>query len=162
MNFDRGGFNHYLRVEADDPAVCVLTSASGARFRNLFNLVSLPAMDEAAARRSLAQLWPLEPGKTASFTSLARTTSGNTAIFTDRWLVARREGLLVGGETRDTVVLERSSEGAVDNVSAANYTFWLDAETGALLKMTYSVIRGNAAGIAPFEATRIRVPRQPG
>jgi hypothetical protein len=116
-----------------DPAICLVTTGLGQRERRLLGLIALPAEDEPAWRAGLWPLWPLEAGRSSSFTGFARNFRGERVFYRHEWRVEGAQRLRIGSQTRETTVLRvrttyaDGGRGRHDVVR----TIWLDSETGA-------------------------------
>lgn len=143
-------------ADPSDPLVCLQTVESGPR-RQLLNFYTFPITDEPAVRRGFAALWPLEPGRTATFTFVGRARDGNTYQYVRRWRVERAEQLLIGGVPRNTLVLTQTEEDVSFGRLSMTSTYWFDTASRTFIKGSVLVRRGTT-NAQPFEATQIMVP----
>jgi hypothetical protein len=151
------GFLAFSGADPADPLVCLATNSTGQQQRRLYNFWILPLEDEASIRRGFGSLWPLAPGRTASYTFIGRSGDQNTFRYAENWRVLRTETLNIGGQPRSTVVMQRTQEGMLGNSFLGTDTYWYDTGIGAFIKREISVTRGRSGG-APFEARSITAP----
>ncbi len=147
----------YRGADPTDPVVCLATNAAGQDQRRLYDFWILPVEDEGSLRRGFAALWPLAPGRSASFAFMGRSERNNTHRYAETWRVLRTETLEIGGSPRNTVVLQRRQEGMLGNNFLGTDTFWIDVGTGAFVKRDVGVTRDRSSG-RPFEALSIAAP----
>ena len=159
IEFTNGALTYRGADPADpaDPVVCLATNAAGQEQRRLYDFWILPIEDEGSLRRGFAPLWPLAPGRSASYTFIGRTERQTTSRYTETWRVLRTETLEIGGSPRNTVVLQRRQEGMLGNNFLGTDTFWFDIEAGAFVKRDVGVTRDRSSG-RPYEALSIAMP----
>jgi hypothetical protein len=104
-----------------------------------------------------APLWPLAPGRSASYTLIGRTERQTTSRYTETWRVLRTETLEIGGSPRNTVVLQRRQKGMPGSNVLGTDTVWFDIEAGVFVKRNVGVTRDRSGG-RPFEALSIVLP----
>jgi len=149
----------YEGADLTDPSVCLLTSSDGKQIRRLFNFYNLPANDAASIRRGFSALWPLEIGKTASFTYTApHAITRTNLLYRDTWRVERAESVMLAGEQKHVLVLTRMHERMYDDRFASTETYRYDPQTGVFLSRTVQVQRGLSLA-RPFEVARIQLQR---
>jgi len=148
----------YEGADQNDPSVCLITGSDGQQIRLLFNFYRLPTADEAGIRRGFSALWPLEIGKTASFTFIGTDRTGKTFSYRDTWRVERAERVMLDGEQRNVLVLTRMQEGMLGNDFSGTETYRYDPQTGVFLSRTVQIQRG-VSWSRPFEVTRIQLQR---
>lgn len=157
VHLNTGGRLEYRGADPSDPTVCLATNASGQQQRRLYNFFSLPLTDERSVRQGLQSLWPMAVGGTANYVFIGRTDRGETFQYTESWRVLRAEPLTIGGVVRNTLVVQRTQEGRMDNRFLGTDTHWWDTATGAWVKGEVSVTRGNTSS-RPYQATSITRP----
>jgi len=159
VTYSDGSNVRYEGADQNDPSVCLLTSSDGQQIRRLFNFYNLPAADEASIRRGFSALWPLEIGKTASFTFNApHSITRTNLLYRNTWQVERAERVMLAGEQRHVLVLTRMIERMYDNRFSSTETYQYDPQTGVFLSRTVQVQRG-ISSTRPFEVARIQLQR---
>jgi hypothetical protein len=149
-----GGATHIFRgSDPDDPAICV-REVNGTERRHLFNLLPLPMREERPARQALAALWPLEPGRSASFQHSVAAANNDTFVQRETLRVERAETVLLAGRQRDVVVISRAIEA---QWWAGHETHWYEPASGLFLKRESTAIRGTFRP-SSSEARAVRLP----
>jgi len=159
VTYSDGRTVRYEGADQNDPSVCLLTRSDGQQIRLLFNFYNLPTADEASIRRGFSALWPLETGKTASFTYITHSRDvTRTFRYRDTWRVERAERVMLAGEQRQVLVLTRMQEGMFNNNFSGTETYQYDPQTGVFLSRTVQVQRGISSA-RPFEVARLQLQR---
>lgn len=121
------------------------------------NWFTLPLTDEQGTRAGVAALWPLEPGRTASFTFIGSTNAAQTFRYREDWRVVGQQRVSVAGGERDVIVIERRQRGMFENNYDGTDTLWYDLQSRTFIRRNITVRQGQP-GAGNFEATRISVP----
>lgn len=143
-----------------DPFTCTGSTIAGGPQAWLANLYPVPTEDEATLRRNLAALWPLEPGKSITFTRQIGGTAGALAFITTGWHVLGQQTLPIAGRPRQVLVIENSEN--MPNISGYSgvWTLYYDLQVRALVGGDLRVLRGfNQA--QNWRAVSITVPGAP-
>jgi len=132
----------YTGTAAGDPFTCTGGTTTSGSQSWLANFYPVPTEDESTLRRNLAALWPLEPGKSISFT---------------RQIGAPNGALPVAGTERQVLVIENSENMPRIGGYSGVWTLYYDLQARAFVGGDLQVLRGfNEA--RNWRATSITVP----
>ncbi len=146
----------YGGAAAGDPFTCTGTTMRGAQSW-LANLYSVPTTDEDTLRRNMAGLWPLEPGKSISFTRQIGSPDGALAFINTGWHVLGQQSMPIAGSERQVLVIENSENMPRIGGYSGVWTLYYDLQARAVVGGDLRVLRGiNSA--QNWRATSITVP----
>lgn len=149
-------------TDASDREICLVEvrGRNGTRQQQrLFNYWSMPNTHAAVIRDHFGQLFPLQVGKTATF-SVPSWDLRNmaTVMMQENWRVVRRETVAVGTQQRNAFVLERAR--GFETPDRARFrdevTIWIDEELGVLLRQQFAQVNGRSRNGTSYRATAIR------
>lgn len=147
----------YGGAASGDPFTCTGSTTAGGQQAWLANFYPVPTEDEATLRRNLATLWPLEPGRSVSFTRQIRASNGALAFVTTGWHVLGPRTLPVAGQQRQVLVIEHSENVPTMSGYSGIWTLYYDLQARAFVGGDLQVLRGfNSA--QNWRATSITVP----
>jgi hypothetical protein len=117
------------RGAMQEPSVCAVRTGRLST-PMLYGIQSVNVKSLREVRAGLADLFPLAVGKRSSFVTFDETYPGRT--WHEKYEVLRHEAITVASDTFDTYVLQWTniSGGGSEHV----YTYWIDTQTGIVLK----------------------------
>lgn len=142
--------------DSADPLIC-LTQGGERRLLGLWRLTQPSAQ---AALGPLRGLFPAQPGRQIQF-FYTRTESRThlSGSYTDTWRVLGTEPLDIPAGRFNAVALERQTGGGTVGRFHRRLRFWLDAATGAPLKVVHDAQGGTTdPGVRSWEAISLRLP----
>jgi hypothetical protein len=147
----------YTGAAAGDPFTCTGTTVAGGGQSWLANFYPVPTEDESTLRRNLATLWPLEAGKTISFTRQIGAPNGALAFINTGWHVLGQQSMVIAGAPRQVLVIENSETMPRLGGYAGVWTLYYDTQARAMVGGDLRVLRGTNTA-QNWRATSITVP----
>jgi hypothetical protein len=129
---------------ASDPAVCNFVNYKNEPDARLFNFYPMEPSSTAAVKAGMGDLFAgRKTSVTFDYTSPTRYLSHDT------WTFTRREPVVIGGRSFDTVVLELDRQYEGRNQNHWHLVEWLSAKDGLWVKGQSTLVSGQATGMPP-------------
>lgn len=139
----------FVGQDAEDLGICLVHVGEQTR-RLLFGLWTPIGPDVAEARTALARLLEGGPGTTVTIREHVMTDS-----WQETWQRGEEEALALSSGTRRAVRLERRMRLHGPTGFTAHVTYWMDADTGVVLKAQHRHIDGRRLPYRDVVMTRL-------
>jgi len=147
-------------ADPSDAALCRFVSSSNAvAVGELWNFWSVPGNELDQKRAVLAELWPAHVGRSVDRTlSLKESGTNIVTLYREQWTVKGIEPLTIPAGTFQTLVFERTQTGQGSNTYQGSWRYHYDVATRALLKRSYTHLRGKPPSNQDWEASELIRP----
>ena len=143
----------FLGRHPSDPESCRWNTQGVNRVTSfLHSLISSETETSPLYRVGLRPLFPLATGKSVTF-----TVQRSAGIWRNTYRVLGEQRLSVPAGTFDVWLVERIEEGMFGNTYRGENIFFIEKDTGLIVKVTSSVVRGQG-GLGNWEALSVRRP----
>lgn len=126
----------FLGEDAEEPGLCLIRIGEATR-KLLHGFWTPIGPDTQAARAAFARLFAGGPGTTVQIREYVMTDS-----WLEEWTWTGEETVALADGPRPAVRLDRRMRLAGPTAFAAQATYWLDAETGVLLRVRWQHLEG--------------------
>jgi len=147
----------YMGSDPSDPEVCEWSVSGRAQKSRILYGIGVAAENEHAEenRQALRKIFPLEVGKSASYSVLDNYT-GRRVSYT----VVSEQTITVPAGTFDTFLVENSWKGELGNNFHMVERYWIDKDSSVVVKVESNILNGYIRGrrIPSWDALRVSVP----
>lgn len=143
----------FLGRHPGDPESCRWNASGVNRVSSFLHSLISSEMETAPAYRvGLRPLFPLATGKSVTF-----TVQRSAGIWKNTYRVLSEQRLTVPAGTFDVWLVERIEEGMFGNSYRGENIFFIEKNTGLIVKVVSSVVRGQGS-LGNWEALSVRRP----
>lgn len=163
VTYDDGRRLSFSGADPADPKVCLARTDAGQQVRLIWGMVEEGASEGRGHAAPMTPLFPAKTGGNVSYTAdLSSPGSGIQYRFDTRWRVVGFEQVEVPAGKFNAVVFERSVQGTGSNAGQSfKLTYWVDGNSGAVVKRTVELGRGGSTLLRPFQAVKLSLPPPP-
>ena len=149
----------YTGVDPSDSFTCTFNNVAGEPGRRLANWFPFPISDEAKIREALANVWPLETGRSVSFVRQVTNSAGANWQIRSTFRVLEPQRVEIAGETRDVILIQLDQENPQGQWGgyAVRWTIFYDRRSRTPIRGDVETLRGQGSD-RNYIATSISVP----